>query len=135
MGRFSRLTSKAYDTFFSIGSTLTPSQWTQAVIDTYKVELECWRTSIPEEFRPSNPFQVSKFLNNASMAITLRVHYYYYSVFIALSWLSLNLQTGEPLLPMIESKKALMNAVRVIVELTRYIDTEAYIPIWSVVCC
>jgi hypothetical protein len=61
MGRFSRLTSKAYDTFFSIGSTLTPSQLTQAVIDTYKVELECWRTSIPEEFRPSNPFQVSKF--------------------------------------------------------------------------
>lgn len=134
MARFSRLISKAYDTLFSITATLVAADVTQAAINTFFVELEHWRSSIPEEFRPGNSSDTLKFSDSNLMAVIVRVHYHYYSVVIALSRLSLNIQRGETSLS-VESKKALLNAARVIVELTNYIDIEGYTPIWSDICC
>ncbi|KAH8590057.1 hypothetical protein B0O99DRAFT_599320 [Bisporella sp. PMI_857] len=129
MVRFSRLISKAYETLFSISATLAPPDEIQAAIDIFKIELEHWRISIPEQFRPGDS-HVTKFLGSSSIVVTIRVHYYYYSVVIALARLSLNLRLEESSRLVIESKKALLNAAQVIVELTRYIDAEAYTPIW-----
>ncbi|KFY09158.1 hypothetical protein V491_08377 [Pseudogymnoascus sp. VKM F-3775] len=129
MARFSRLISKAYDTLFSITATLAAADETQAAINTFNIELEHWRSSIPEDFRPGNSLDALKFPDGNLMAVILRVHYHYYSVVIALSRLGLNVQREETS-HSVESKKALLNAARVIVELTRYIDIEAYTPIW-----
>lgn len=131
VARFSRLISKAYDTLFSITATLVAADVTQASINTFNIELEHWRSSIPEEFRPGNSSDVLKFSDSTLMAVTVRVHYHYYSVVIALSRLSLNVQHEGSSHSVTESKKALLNAARVIVELTRYIDIEGYTPIWS----
>lgn len=66
----------------------------------------------PEEFRPGNSSDALKFSDSTLMAVTVRVHYHYYSVVIALSRLSLNVQHEGSSRSVTESKKALLNAAR-----------------------
>ncbi|KAF2179550.1 hypothetical protein K469DRAFT_595365, partial [Zopfia rhizophila CBS 207.26] len=133
MVRFSRLISKAYEMLFSVSATLIPAESCHAATDTVNNDLECWRKSIPEAFRPGDPFQPTNFADHSSMAVALRTHYHYYSVVIALSRLSLHVDAETLSRRQSESTKALMNAARATIELTRYIDTEAYAPVWILV--
>lgn len=101
-----------------------------AAIDIVSDDLEHWRNSIPEQYRPGLPFRPQHFMSPCALQVALRIHYYYYSGVIALSRLALNVGAANPGPRQSESKKALMNAARLIIELTRYIDAEAYTPIW-----
>lgn len=122
--------SRAYEVLFSISATLNTTELSHAAIDTINNDLECWRKSIPEGFRPGDPFQPMHFCDQSSLAVALRIHYHYYSVVIALSRISLHVDANNASYRKSKSKEALMNAARVVIELTRYIDTEAYAPIW-----
>lgn len=130
MARFSRLISKAYEVLFSISATLNSTELSHAAIDTVNDDLEYWRKSIPDGFRPGDPFRPMHFGDHSSLSVALRVHYYYYSVVIALSRISLHVDTNSTSYRSTKSKETLMNAARVIIELTTYIDTEAHAPIW-----
>lgn len=101
-----------------------------AAIDTVSEDLERWRSSIPKEFRPGEPFRPQYFMNPCSMQVALRTHYFYYNAVISFSRLTLHVGAERPGEGQAESKKNLMNAARLIIELTRYIDPEAYTPIW-----
>jgi hypothetical protein len=130
MARFSRLISRAYEMLFSISATLNLTELCHTAIDTVNDDLESWRNSIPERFRPGEPFQQMNFSDHLSMAVALRTNYHYYSIVIALSRISLYSNAGSNSYRKSKSKEALLNAARVIIELTRYIDTEAHAPIW-----
>ncbi|KAH8645936.1 fungal-specific transcription factor domain-containing protein [Tricladium varicosporioides] len=130
MARFSRLISRAYEVLFSISATLDSTELSYAAIDSINDDLERWRKSIPEGFRPGDSFQLKHFLDHSSTTVALRVHYHYYSLVIALSRMSLHVDAETPSCRKSKSKNTLMNAARVIIELTRYIDTEAHAPIW-----
>ncbi|KAJ9266328.1 transcriptional regulator family: Fungal Specific TF [Paecilomyces variotii] len=128
--RFSRLLSKAFEMLFSVTARMNSVEAYYAAIDMAGDDLERWRNSIPEQFRPGLPFRAQHFANSCTLQVALRIHYYYYSGAIALSRLTLNVGAANPGSRQSQSKKALMNAARVIIELTRYIDAEAYTPIW-----
>ena len=128
--RFSRLLSKAFEMLFSVTARMNSVEAYYAAIDMAGDDLERWRNSIPEQFRPGLPFRAQHFANSCTLQVALRIHYYYYSGVIALSRLTLNVGAANPGSRQSQSKKALMNAARVIIELTRYIDAEAYTPIW-----
>lgn len=130
MVRFSRLISKVHEALFSVSAILNGPELSYAAIDTANDDLECWRKSIPEGFRPGDPFRPASFWDRSSMAVMLKTHYHYYSAIIALSRITLQVNTQKPSHRQSESKKALMDAARAVIELTRYIDTEAYTPIW-----
>ncbi len=130
MARFSRLISRAYEMLFSISATLNSTELSHAAIDTVNDDLECWRKSIPEGFRPGDPFRPTHFCDHSSLAVGLRIQYHYYSIVIALSRISLHVDANNASYRTSKSKKALMNAARVVIELTTYIDTEAHAPIW-----
>ncbi|KAN0096609.1 Fungal specific transcription factor domain containing protein [Hyaloscypha variabilis] len=130
MARFSRLLSRAYEVLFSISATLNSTEMCHAAIDIVNNDLESWRNSIPKRFRPGEPFQSEYFSEQSSMAVALRTHYHYYSVVIALSRISLHGDAGSTSQRQSKSKEALLNAARVIIELTRYIDTGDHHPVW-----
>ncbi|KAL1999955.1 hypothetical protein VTN02DRAFT_3740 [Thermoascus thermophilus] len=128
--RFARLVSKAYEMLFSVSATMNSVDLYYAAIDTVSEDLERWRSSIPKEFRPGEPFRPQHFMNPCSMQVALRTHYFYYNAVISFSRLTLHVGAERPGERQAESKKNLMNSARLIIELTRYIDPEAYTPIW-----
>jgi hypothetical protein len=130
MVRFSRLTSRAYESIFSISATIVSAESTRNKIDNFAMELEGWRKSIPTQFQPGNSFPASSKSNPTLAFSTLRVHFHYYSVIIALSRLSLSLHPEEISRTMTESRKQLLNAARKIIELTDHIEVKAHTPIW-----
>ncbi|KAH8589015.1 fungal-specific transcription factor domain-containing protein, partial [Bisporella sp. PMI_857] len=127
--RFSRLLSRIYETLFSASASLNDPESISASIDMFNYELEAWRMSTPIAVRPGETIQPNLMSNHISMAILVRIHYYFYSVVIALSRLNLR-HSMEQSHRQLESKKALLDSARIVIELTTYIDTEAYNPIW-----
>ncbi|KAL2850203.1 hypothetical protein BJY01DRAFT_210189 [Aspergillus pseudoustus] len=135
MCRFSRFLSKAYSSLFTISTTLISTDTLQAAVAGFMDELEAWRMSIPEVFRPvaNIPPQSIADGNNASISISmvLRLNFHYYSAVIALSRLYLNLprrKNSENRSK--ECESALLAAASRIAELTKYIDLASYTPVW-----
>lgn len=122
--------SKANDSIFSITATLIPSITITATIDSLNGELERWKESIGEEFRPGTVLQQSGSLNSLSVAVKIRLSYHYYSAVIALARLKLSVTSRETNTSKLPREQVLLHASRSIVELTRYIDVETYTPIW-----
>jgi hypothetical protein len=108
---------------------MTAAQYHDA-IDEVDEELRCWAMSISEEFRPGRPFHPRWLSGSCSMTVAIYTHFLYYVLVIAVSRLSLHIEADKPSKRHAESKKNLMNAARTIVEVTRYIDAEAHVPVW-----
>lgn len=128
--RFSRILSKAYEMLFSVSATMNSVDVYYAAIDTVSDDLERWRMSIPKEFRPGEPFRPQHFMNPCAMEVALKTHYLYYNAVFSFSRLTLHVGAERSDERQAKSKRDLMNAARVVIELTRYIDPEAYTPIW-----
>jgi hypothetical protein len=129
--RFARLLSKMYEMLFSVSATLNSADAYRSAIELVKQELSHWRDSIVEPFRPGLPFRYRHLCGPSSMQIAIRLQFYYYSAIIAIARLDLSVnslrqnESGQS-----ENKRTLMASARAIIELTKYIDTEAYTPIW-----
>lgn len=132
--RFARLLSKMHEMLFSVSATLNSEKTYHAAIDFVTDELSAWRDSIPEPFRPGLPFQNRTFGNPCSTHLKTKLHFYYHSALIAVARLELKVGSDTSGHRKKESKKVLMQSARTIIELTRYIDTEGYTPIWYVLC-
>ena len=130
MVRFGRLISKAYEFLFSVSAVSSSKSSCRAAVATVFEELERWKNSLPKPVRPGYPFQPTYFPDDASMAVALRTRYHYYSVIIALSRISLYLDSEEFPHRQSEHTAGLMNAARAAIELTRYIEAEPYTPVW-----
>jgi hypothetical protein len=78
--------------------------------------------SIPQHLRPGESVQLHNISPTLSK-ILLHQHFSYYSVLTALSRLSVHL--GES-----DAQRSLVRAARQVLELTRFIDTKAYCPLW-----
>lgn len=120
-----------YEMLFSVSATLNSADAYRSAIELVKQELSHWRNSIVEPFRPGLPLRYRDFRDPSSMQIAIRLQFYYYSAMIAITRLDLSVdsqrqnEAGQS-----ESKRTLMSSARAIIEITRFIDTEAYTPIW-----
>lgn len=81
-------------------------------------------------FRPGEPFRPRAFKDLRSMQVALKIQFYYYSALIAIARLELHIGEEYPSERQNDCKKRLMNSSRAIIELTTYVDVEAYTPIW-----
>lgn len=130
--RFARLLSKMYEMLFSVSATLNTEETYRVAIDFVTDELSAWRDSIPEPFRPGLPFQNRTFGSPCSTDVKIKLHFHYHSALIAVARLELMLGSDTSGYRKNESKKVLIQSARSIIELTRYIDTEGYTPLWYV---
>lgn len=112
---------------------MLPIDRLKAAIDESNADLEGWKMSIPEGFRPGSSFDRLSTLDSKALAVTLMLHYYYYSAVIAYARLSLSIPERESLRPTAKLE-VLLNACTTIIELTKYIDIATYTPIWLVAC-
>lgn len=95
-------------------------------IDRIRELLEDWRTTIPAQFRPHEAHRGSIFRDLKSRNVAIQTNYYYYHLVIALERLTIHLdRQGDRQ----DSRRQLMNAARAVIELTKYIDVEAYTPV------
>jgi hypothetical protein len=81
-------------------------------------------------FRPGEPFRPRAFKDPCSMQVAMKIQFYYHSALIAMARLELHIGEKYPCERQHECKKRLMNSSRTIIELTTYVDVEAYTPIW-----
>ncbi|KAJ0413181.1 hypothetical protein BJY00DRAFT_306504 [Aspergillus carlsbadensis] len=124
--RFSRILSVAYASLFSVSASTQLDDTLLASVDHVHTLLEEWRRSIPLDFRPKEPLQRRRLSDGASKEITLRTHYYYYHLVIALSRLTLHV--SRDVARSENAMRALLNTARSIIDLTRFIDVEPYAP-------
>ncbi|OCK79907.1 hypothetical protein K432DRAFT_382648 [Lepidopterella palustris CBS 459.81] len=134
--RHARLLSRVYTSLFSISVAANPISYYIATIDQLTDELERWRMSIPETFRPGEPFRAHTLPWPLSSTIALRVHFLYYNLVLALCRASLHIgaegaaEDISKSTRQFESKKLLVKTSRSILELTPYIEVESYTPVW-----
>ncbi|KAL6411003.1 Transcription factor domain [Ilyonectria robusta] len=129
--RFGRILSQAYTSLFSVSGSLSTRSHHHAVMDHIQGLMEVWRMSIPEDFRPGTVRMNHNIVGPSARMVFLQTSYNYYALVIALARLRLHIEANEPgqEASLEENKKTLMNAAQMILELTRYIDTDAYSPI------
>ncbi|KAL2867584.1 fungal specific transcription factor domain-containing protein [Aspergillus lucknowensis] len=130
MSRFSRFSSKVYGSLFSISATLRSPETLYAAVEAYMDELEAWRMSVPEDFRPGSKFPPATATETTLTTMALRLNLYYYSAVVALSRFYLNLPQRNHQHKSTECESALLAAASRIVELTNFIDLASYTPIW-----
>ncbi|KAL3450226.1 hypothetical protein BJX65DRAFT_24554 [Aspergillus insuetus] len=130
MCRFSRLLSRMQSTLFNISSSLLPPASLQSITDAFSLDLERWRQPINDWFRPGHSFQTFCAAESKAMSVKLRVQYHYYGALIALARVRLRTSQNEAIHNRLDSENRLLGASRTVIELTRYIDVEPYIPNW-----
>lgn len=127
--RYGRLVSRAYECLFTVTVAVNPFHWDK--IDLLKEELEKWRTSIPEPFRPGSTLKMRD-MPSSTIKIALRLQLFYYNALIAFSRVTAHIGADEPsnLERQNESKMSMMRCARSVLELTKFIDVETYTPSW-----
>ncbi|KAK7226925.1 hypothetical protein V2G26_014928 [Clonostachys chloroleuca] len=128
--RIGRISSIVYNSLFSISGSLRSKESYQIAMSHIRRILEDWRQSIPADYRPgdSASFPASPTTVSISL-IALQVHYSYYHIIIALERLTLHLELEQGDKGQM-SKQRLMNTARTIIELTKHIDVQPYVPIF-----
>lgn len=127
---YSRMMSRAYDKLFSISATLNSKTAYDTGIEKIREQLEQWKDTIPEKFRPCNPIRPHQLGSPLLLAIAVRIHLMYYNLQIALSRLSLH-TCGDILSERVsQSKMTLMSTARSIVDTTQFIAIEPFTSAW-----
>ncbi|KAK6225679.1 hypothetical protein QIS74_01726 [Colletotrichum tabaci] len=140
--RLSRLLSRAYTSLFSVGVSGNSSSYYLDVIDQLYVELEAWRTSLPDNgFRPGGTARAQAILEPMARSLAVVLHYLYYSLLLTLSRTMLvYLPTSDgpvAVAPEVAAKrssnlKTTLDGSRFILELTSMIEVEPYTNTWVI---
>jgi len=131
--RYGRLLSRAYQCLFTVNVAVNPPNIYWEKIDLLKEELEKWRNSIPELFRPGNALK-TRDLPSSAVTIAIRLQYFYYNALMAIFRVTVHVGADElsNIERLKESKRSMMRCARSILELTKFIDVETYTPSWYV---
>lgn len=131
--RYARLVSKIYSSLFSVSSAGKTTGFYHTSICQLRDELEEWRMSIPERYRPGEPLRARSLPGMLAVSIALTTQYLYFNALLTL--LRTSLQVGADELGtahQLATKKFLMKTACSILELTTYIEVATYTSLWYV---
>ncbi|RDW74230.1 hypothetical protein BP5796_07672 [Coleophoma crateriformis] len=128
--RHSRILSKAYEKLFSISATLNSTAVYLKSIDTIRGDLDGWKDSLPPEMRPGSPFRQRYGDESGGRFLTLKIHFAYHHVLIALSRLTLHVCRPDCIERLAASESELIHSARSVIHLTQNIDLAPYTPTW-----
>lgn len=127
--RFSRISSIAYTTLFTVSARRQSQGSYLKAIDHVYQRLEDWRLSIPDGFRPGETFHhLSMLAGSGIKLVAVQTQYLYFSMRVVLERLVMRVASQQDVRRE-NSKLYLMWAARTIIELTRHIDIEPHVPI------
>ncbi|KAG6036177.1 hypothetical protein E4U41_005754 [Claviceps citrina] len=129
--RFGRLSSIAYSTLFTVSARRQSHDSYLRAIDHVYRRLEEWRRSVPDGFRPGETFQhLSMLAGSGIKLVAVQTQYLYFSMRVVLERLVMRVASQQDVRRE-NSKHYLMWAARTIIELTRHIDIEPHVPIFT----
>ncbi|RKL04522.1 hypothetical protein BFJ68_g11123 [Fusarium oxysporum] len=129
----SRLLSRAMNTLFCPGLCHRGSQYFLVTIDQLLEDLEQWRASIAEEFRPGYPSQFNLLRRPMHGTVGIWINYLYYSLKLILlrSRLQIDSYQGNGL-GKISHSDQLIEVSRSVLEIVTYVDVEPSTPLWII---
>lgn len=129
--RYARLVSRIYSTIFSLSAAGNSSSYYLDRIHHLLEELESWKTSIPESYRPGEPLQARLMPGPVAVSVALHTQYYYYNALMTLSRTALYLGDGPKEMGLqLRMKRLLIDTACSILELTKYIEVASYTSLW-----
>jgi hypothetical protein len=123
-----RLTSIAYTTLFTTGSSLKPVTERLTCVEDLRRRLEEWRSQVPTAFRPKEPLLPSELTSSKTKMIAIQTHYLYYHLVFAIERVSLHIDPNGKLQGK-DNKWNLMSAARNVIEIVQFIDVEPHMPV------
>ncbi|KAI7772379.1 hypothetical protein LZL87_007740 [Fusarium oxysporum] len=129
----SRLLSRAMNTLFCPGVCHRGSQYFLMTIDQLLEDLEQWRASITEEFRPGYSSQFNLVRRPMHGTVGIWINYLYYSLKLILlrSRLQIDSYQGSGLSKASHSDQ-LIEVSRSVLEIVTYVDVEPSTPLWII---
>ncbi|RBR21078.1 hypothetical protein FVER53590_10581 [Fusarium verticillioides] len=129
----SRLLSRAMNTLFCPGVCHRGSQYFLMTIDQLLEDLEQWRASIAEEFRPGYPSQSNSLRRPVHGTVGIWINYLYYSLKLILlrSRLQIDSSQGSGTGKTSHSEQ-LIEVSRSVLEIVTYVDVEPSTPLWII---
>jgi hypothetical protein len=124
-----RILSISYETLFSVKAAYNSAEQLIVGIRQVYVGLERWRMSIPKMFRPGESVELNG-VSTTICRILLHQHYSYQSVLMAISRLAIHIGEPSVLLQDGIGRHGLIQAARLIIELTRVMEPKVYTSIW-----
>ncbi|KAF4442059.1 hypothetical protein FACUT_2282 [Fusarium acutatum] len=129
----SRLLSRAMNTLFCPGVCHRGSQYFLMTIDQLLEDLEQWRASIAEEFRPGHPSQFNLLRRPVHGTVRIWINYLYYSLKLILlrSRLQIDSSQGSGVGKTSHGDQ-LIEVSRSVLEIVTYVDVEPSTPLWII---
>lgn len=133
--RHSRLVSRAMTTLFCPGMLQKDSGYHVSVIEHLQEDLEKWRMSIPEQYRPKDKCQLHQFRQTLANTPLIWIHYLYYGFKLILLRKYLQViadRSHKTISPTLISKSSdeLIAVSRSILEIINFVDVEPSTPLW-----
>ncbi|RFU24825.1 hypothetical protein B7463_g11512, partial [Scytalidium lignicola] len=99
-------------------------------INKIRSQLDAWKDSIPLNLRPGHSVPRNENFQPASKYLTVKLHYSYYHMVIALSRLKLHVFKDGDEEILLACKSDLMHSARCIIDLTEHIEIAHYTALW-----
>lgn len=129
LSEYSKILSRTYENLFSVNARHLSKKSIHAASDRVFEELESWRLSIPEEFRPGLPMRTHKLGSPMTTFLAIQLHFYYYNVRIGA--LRVVMQTcSDDTERYLSYREALAETAEGIADLVHLIPLEAFVSPW-----
>ncbi|GKZ26322.1 hypothetical protein AbraIFM66951_002246 [Aspergillus brasiliensis] len=129
--KYARLVSKVRQSLFTISSVSQPLSNYNSVVESLRIELESWRSSIPTRFRPGEKLKTRSLQEPLAAQIALITHFLYLNALLTLSWTVLHYGAVRLETTQQETmKRDLMRTARSVLELTVHIEVAPSTPVW-----
>ncbi|KAI9039795.1 fungal specific transcription factor domain-containing protein [Aspergillus affinis] len=129
--RYARLVSRIYSTIFSLSAAGNSSSYYLDRIQHLLEELESWKASIPECYRPGEPLKARLMPGPVAVSVALHAQYYYYNALMTLSRTALYIGDGPKEMGLqLRMKRLFIDTACSILELTKYIEVASYTSLW-----
>lgn len=121
--------SRIYERLFSVKARSLPKESRRTEATRAFEELENWKNSAPEDFRPGQPIRSHRLGKPQAVALAVQIHFYYYNVRIALSRISMLALALDPENQM-HYKLTLTESARAVIDLVHLIHLEPFVLPW-----
>ncbi|KAG4254691.1 hypothetical protein FPRO03_14174 [Fusarium proliferatum] len=126
LSSYALMISRIYERLFSVKSKSLSKEIRRTEALCAFEELENWKDSIPESFRPGMPIRSHRLGKSHAVALAIQIRFCYHNVRIALSRVSISASTGDSENQM-RYKLSLTDSARAIIEVVHLIHLEPFV--------
>ncbi|RKK21210.1 hypothetical protein BFJ67_g17402 [Fusarium oxysporum f. sp. cepae] len=129
LSSYALMISRIYERLFSVKAKSLSKEIRRTEALRAFEELENWKDSIPESFRPGMPIRSHRLGKSQAVALSVQIRFCYHNIRIALSRVSISASTGDSENQM-RYKLSLTDSARAIIEVVHLVHPEPFVLPW-----